>query len=257
MLILTIITIHLNDFDGLLRTCQSLGTMLSTENVEWIVIDGGSTAQSKEHCCARDLAMACATRYVSERDDGIYDAMNKGTQLANGTYVLYLNAGDELHSEFSYQKLTTATQTADASMIWGRADVRDRNETIYPRKTRHPAWLRFGTAVCHQAVFFKRSVIGSHPYDTNLAIAADYDLICRIYTGGNQIIILDIPVCIFDLVGKSGLDKRLTLREESRVRQKYFSIPDIFNVVITEFKYVVWQVGTLIPSFRRAWSRIF
>ena len=120
-----------------------------------------------------------------------------------------------------------------------------------------PPWLRYGTAVRHQAVFFNRSALGSTPYNTELSIAADYDLVCRLYTGEDRITMLDMPVCIFDLVGKSGVDKRLTLREESVVRQKHFSIPGFISSAVSGFKYVIWQAGTLIPSFRRAWSRIF
>lgn len=257
MSILTIITIHLNDFDGLFKTHNSLKTKLAADKVEWIVIDGGSKAPSIEQRPTLSLVKASADNYVSEPDDGIYDAMNKGTLLATGEYVLYLNAGDELHPEFSCEQLSVALQTHGAGMIWGKADVRDRNQKIYSRKTRNPGWLRYGTAVCHQAVFFKRSLLGSSPYDTRLSIAADYNLICRLYTAGESVKMLAMPVCVFDLVGKSGADKWLTLSEESDVRQKYFSVPNFFNVLITRFKLIIWQTGTLIPSFRRAWSRFF
>ena len=115
MPILTVITVHLDDFDGLLRTCQSLRTTLSTKNVEWIVIDGGSVTHSKEQNLASDLAKSCATHYLSEPDDGIYDAMNKGTQLASGAYVLYLNAGDELHPKFSSINFTSQLEGVTAA----------------------------------------------------------------------------------------------------------------------------------------------
>jgi len=66
-----------------------------------------------------------------------------------------------------------------------------------------------------------------------------------------------MPVCVFDLVGESGADKRLTLREESEVRRKHFPMIGFFNVIITNFKLIIWNLGTLMPSFRRAWSRLF
>lgn len=257
MSILTIITIHLDDFDGLFKTYKSLKTKLVKDKVEWIVIDGGSKAPSDEQRPTLGLVQASANSYISEPDNGIYDAMNKGTQLATGEYVLYLNAGDELHPGFSYDTLGAAMLNLGAGMLWCRADVRDRTEKVYSRKTRHPAWLRYGTAICHQAVLFKRSLLGSSPYDTELSVAGDYDLICRLYTSGERIELLNTPVCIFDLVGKSGMNKRLTLHEESEVRQKYFSIPGFASRMILEFKYVVWQTGTFLPSFRRAWSKLF
>ena len=257
MSILTIITVHLNDFEGLSGTCESIRSKLSGSDVEWIVIDGGSNAHSMEDRESLDMVRAYAGQYVSEPDNGIYDAMNKGTRLAKGEYVLYLNAGDKLHPDFSFDAFAETVTGLDASMLWCRADVRDRTGKVYPRKTRRPAWLRYGTAVCHQAVFFRSSVLGSNPYETKFSVAGDYDLICRLYTSGERIELLDIPVCIFDLIGKSGTNKRLTLGEESVVRQKYFSIPGFVSRMIMEFKYLVWQTGTLLPSFRRAWSRFF
>jgi putative colanic acid biosynthesis glycosyltransferase len=255
--ILTIITVHLNDFEGLSRTYESIRSRLSTSDVEWIVIDGGSNIQSTEQRESLSLAQNYANHFVSEPDNGIYDAMNKGTRLAISEYVLYLNAGDKLHPDFSFETFAEAISGLDASMLWCRADVRDRTGKVYPRKTRQPVWLRYGTAVCHQAVFFRRPALGFNPYEMKYSVAGDYDLICRLYTSGARIELLDIPVCIFDLIGKSGTDKRLTLTEESEIRQQYFPIPEFVNRAILEFKYLVWQTGTFLPSFRRAWSRFF
>lgn len=253
---LSIITIHLNDFTGLENTLRSLQTLLRDKSVEWIVIDGGSSVH-KDKNESLVLAESLAVHFISEPDDGIYHALNKGTNLATGEYVLYLNAGDELHPEFQYERVVRDFFTEKSTMIWGRYDVRDKNSSVYSRKTRKPAWLRYGTAVCHQAVFFNLSRLGCNPYNTNLKIAADYDLVCRLYSAGETITLLDMPVCIFNLVGKSGLNKRLTLGEESAVRRKYFPTVGLFNGLISSFKLLIWQLGTLIPSFRQRWSRYF
>ncbi|MFC1701443.1 glycosyltransferase [Pseudomonadota bacterium] len=253
---LSIITIHLNNFTGLEKTLESLRPVLGIKQVEWIVVDGGSDLENDKRETLTH-ARSLAAHFISKPDNGIYDAMNKGTQLATGEFVLYMNAGDGLHPDFQYEKLVATPFTNEEAMIWGRYDVRDSNESVYSRRTRHPGWLRYGTAVCHQAVFFKRSVLGSTPYNTDLSIAADYDLICRLYTHGEKINMLNMPVCIFDLVGESGKDKRLTLREESIIRRTYFPITSIFNGLIFSFKLLLWHLGTLMPSFRRAWSRYF
>ena len=128
---LSIITIHLNDFPGFERTLKSLGPVLGNAHVEWIVIDGGSNL-AKDKTGSFMLVRSLAAHFISEPDDGIYDAMNKGTQLASGGYVVYLNSGDELHPDFQFNKLAGALDDGAAGMIWGRYDVRDHNETVYP-----------------------------------------------------------------------------------------------------------------------------
>lgn len=253
---LSIVTIHLNDFAALERTLKSLELVRNTIPLEWIVVDGGSELRDTTKGII-ELVKARADQFTSEPDEGIYHAMNKGTALANGDYILYLNAGDELHPSFSWAILQESIHRSEADMIWGRADVRDRTGRMYPRKTRQPLWLTYGMAVSHQAIFFKRSALDPNPYDVSLQIAADYELICKLYNAEARIQLVDLQVCIFDLVGKSSVNKRLTLGEESFVRGKYFKVPELANQLIVEFKNLIWRLGTFSPTFRRIWSRFF
>jgi putative colanic acid biosynthesis glycosyltransferase len=253
---LSIVTIHLNDISGLERTLHSLKPVLGSSQCEWLVIDGGSNASSVG---GRTLSRceALAEHFVSEPDDGIYDAMNKGIRLASGDYVLFLNAGDELHPEFSMALLQEALDNKNTTMAWGRVSVRDRVGKEYDRKSRSPGWLRYGMAVSHQAVFFNRLQLGKDPYDTDLEIAADYDLICRLYKRERRVERLDMPVCIYDLVGRSSANRRATLDEESSVRRHHFRIGRFIDWCIVQFKGFIWGLGTLVPAFRRTWSKFF
>jgi len=174
---LTIITIHLNDFDGLLRTIQSLGPVLSRDNVEWVVVDGGSKRRDGD---VVEQAESHANKFISETDKGVYDAMNKGTCFASGDYVLYLNAGDELHPEFDIDKFFLLADTTHAEMIWGQCMECYENGKTIQIKTRSVSWAWYCMPVCHPATFFRRDSIGDHPYDAWFRIAGDYDLICHL-----------------------------------------------------------------------------
>lgn len=255
--VLSIITVHLNDFEGLFKTFKSLDSFGFKKGFEWIVIDGKSFSDSKEKTDYLELIQNEASVFISEPDRGIYDAMNKGTNLANGKYILYLNAGDKLHPNFPMHSVIKYLNTSESTMIWGTADVQDRTGAIYARKTRSPGWLYYGTAVFHQAIFFRRSAIGNQPYDLGFDIAADYDLVCGLYKADHAIELVSWQICIFDLLGKSGENKRLTLQEEAIVRQKHFKVPSFLNRSIMWFKYLLWHFGTLAPSFRKAWSHFF
>ncbi|EKD4816644.1 glycosyltransferase, partial [Escherichia albertii] len=89
--IITIITINYNNAEGLAKTIASIDKQTNKE-FEYLIIDGGSDDNSVEH--AKKSVMC--SRIISEKDNGIYDAMNKGAYLAKGEYIIFINSGDEL-----------------------------------------------------------------------------------------------------------------------------------------------------------------
>lgn len=90
---LSIVTIVLNDLEGLKRTIQSVNSLNFTD-YEYIVIDGGSDNESIEFIKNEPII----SKWVSEKDNGIYDAMNKGIRMSSGNYIHLLNAGDAYYS---------------------------------------------------------------------------------------------------------------------------------------------------------------
>jgi glycosyltransferase involved in cell wall biosynthesis len=94
--LISIITIHYNHGVGLKRTVDSILAQTKRQEIEWIVIDGGSTDGSVDYLKGLGNQIDIL---VSEKDAGIYDAMNKGLHLSNGEYVWFVNAGDALHDE--------------------------------------------------------------------------------------------------------------------------------------------------------------
>lgn len=95
MLKLSIITINLNNVEGLRKTMKSVVSQ-TFKNMEWIVIDGGSTDGSKELI---EKNSSYITHWISEKDNGIYNALNKGIGFAKGDYLLFLNSGDYLSED--------------------------------------------------------------------------------------------------------------------------------------------------------------
>ena len=89
---LSIITVNLNNMEGLQKTCDSIISQ-TFKNFEWIVIDGGSADGSKELI---EEYGSNISYWVSEPDKGIYNAMNKGIKVAKGEYLYFLNSGDYL-----------------------------------------------------------------------------------------------------------------------------------------------------------------
>ena len=252
---ISIVTVHLDDFDGLQRTYRSIQALGLLDQVEWIVVDGGSSPDSAAAEAILLDAQSCATHYQSELDRGIYDAMNKGTGMASGDYLLYLNAGDQLHPDFDLQRLHEVLGFELPEMLWGQCFDQDRKNNIYPRKTRRPAWLRFGMPVSHQAILFARESLATEPYDLDFSIGADYDLLCRKFRQGARIVRYRIPICVYDLVGQSSADKLKTLLEESQIRRKNFNTPGYLDQSILYAKLFIWNFHSKFPMFRRIGRR--
>jgi len=202
---------------------KSLDPVQGRPDVEWIVIDGSNEEWASHGGLIRQV-ISRAAHVVSEPDEGIYDAMNKGTKLASGAYVLYLNAGDELHPGFSPGRLNRLVNENLPDMVWGRCLERYENGATIRVKTRSPAWAWYGMPAYHPAIFFRRNVLGDNPYDTSFRIAADYDLVCRLLNDGARALKLDSVVSIFHRGGLSLGKGDLTRSEENQVRMKYFRV---------------------------------
>ena len=250
---LSIITIHLDDFAGLGRTFASLRLLNDRDVFEWVVIDGGSTALD-ENRELFELVGEFSDCFVSEPDQGIYDAMNKGTRLAKGDYVLYLNAGDELYTHFDPGDLKELLGESRPEMIWGRCQERYKSGALVQVKTRSPAWTWYGMAAYHPAIFFRRDLLGQAPYDTAYKIAADYDLVCRLIGAGAQVIMLKAVVSIFHHGGLSDTQGDATREEENRIRLKYFNIPVFAGNLIKGIKGLNARISR-VAWFRRLWRR--
>ena len=171
---LTIITINFNDADALAATIDSV-VKQTWQNFEYIIIDGGSTDKSVETIKQHQDRI---TYWVSEPDNGIYQAMNKGIAEATGEYLLMLNAGDLLCNESVLsQVFFTDAHKEDllAGDVYRALDGKIFSESRFPDNLSFN-FLRKGT-LSHQATFIKRSLhetVGM--YDENLRYASDWKL---------------------------------------------------------------------------------
>ena len=181
---LTLITVNYNNALGLSRTLKSVIDQCLDEVLEHIIIDGGSTDESSE-ILENYYKNNPNVRFVSEADNGIYDAMNKGIELATQDYVCFLNSGDILNDESCLQRVCSKIkQDVTIDVLYG--DLVFFNET--GRITRNwisgnfSSWKLFlGWMPPHPMTIIKRKVlIASNGFSTKFQIAADYDLLLRI-----------------------------------------------------------------------------
>ncbi|RXK57429.1 glycosyltransferase [Lacibacter luteus] len=170
---LSIITVNYNNREGLAKTIASVGGQLY-KDYEYIVIDGGSTDGSRELLEENKHLIGYA---VSEKDCGIYHAMNKGIARARGTYIQFLNAGDVYNSKDSLQVFFKANPVAE--IVYA-----DYTDAATGELYRMPETLSFRffyrQSLNHQATLIQRSLFERFElYNENSPIIADWEFFIR------------------------------------------------------------------------------
>ncbi|WP_236579115.1 glycosyltransferase family 2 protein [Hydrogenimonas urashimensis] len=171
---ITIVTVVYNALEELKKTVQSVASQ-TYPHLEYIVVDGGSTDGTIEFLKSSEKVVS---RWISRPDRGIYDAMNRGAELADGDYIQFLNAGDTLYSETVLSEVAQKLKENPAKVLFGRAltGSEERISWLYP-SVEAPAiteWLKSHDPN-HQAIFFPKSFYKKHQYDLKYKITADLD----------------------------------------------------------------------------------
>lgn len=167
---ISIITINFNNRDGLKKTIESVVNQ-TYNNIQYVVVDGGSIDGSvdviKEYADKIDY-------WVSEPDKGIYNAMNKGIDVAKGDYCLFLNSGDYLHSDATIENVVETKLCDD--VIMGLVKYVPSGRIGYTSIKTPITLLDFykGAPVPHPATFIRKEILLQHCYDENLKIVSDW-----------------------------------------------------------------------------------
>lgn len=167
---LTIITINYNNREGLIRTLQSVAAQ-DCRDFEHVIVDGASTDGSaqiiKEYAEGKGNVV-----WVSEPDSGIYNAMNKGTRMATGEYLLFLNSGDDLYSSHVVQDFNKTK--VNCELVQGYLSVPERKKITHTGNGNSITFVDFFTkSLPHPATFIKRELQLNSLYDETYKIVAD------------------------------------------------------------------------------------
>lgn len=187
MLKVSIITVAYNAARTLRDTMLSV-LRQTYANIEYIVVDGGSTDGTMDIVRSLETDFGGRLRYVSEPDGGIYDAMNKGIRMATGDVVGLLNSDDYFTSDDVVERLAAAFDDHTDAVYGDVHYIRDGHPEecvrYYSSKRFRPLWLRFGFMPAHPSFYARRSVYDrAGGYKRNYAIGADYEMMVRLFYG--------------------------------------------------------------------------
>lgn len=209
---LTIVTVTFNNIAGLKRTLTSVAK-LDQKNLEHVVIDGGSTDGSQEYL--KDYSIH-PIRFISQTDQGIYDAMNKGISMSKGIWINFMNAGDVFHDDFSLASI--ANQNHD--LLYGSAEV-NYNDGF--KRKMQPASLDSlwkGMSFSHQSVFVKRELMAKYPFNLTYRYCADFDFIFALFTKGHSFVDLNLLICSIEAGGISDAKRFKATKEVFAINKK-------------------------------------
>ena len=220
---LSIITINLNNASGLRKTIESVVSQ-SSRDFEYIVIDGGSTDGSIEVIKEFETRI---TYWISEPDNGIYHAMNKGIRAAQGEYCQFLNSGDWLVNELVVEKILNVIPDCDifiGNVITTRPDGKIR----VGKALREVSFMTFyRSTLPHSSAYIRRSLYDKYGlYDESLLIVGDwkwYLVVAGLHDA--NIVFTDIAVSFFDSNGISNRDKLLANAERRKVLKELIPSP--------------------------------
>jgi len=214
---ISIITINYNNAGGLESTIRSV---IGQKNIdyEYIIIDGGSTDGSagviQKHKANIDY-------WISEKDRGIYHAMNKGVAQAHGEYCIFLNSGDTFYDECVLERLANNNVVED--IVVGKI-LSDKGHAIFnpPQRPISLYYLYSGT-VPHQSSFIKTDLLRRYPYDENLKIVSDWKFFVQAIVLHNcSVRYIDEIIARFDTNGVSTTNPDKMWKEKELVLAELF-----------------------------------
>jgi len=235
--VISIITVTYNACPYLEKTVESVVTQTCRE-IEYIIIDGKSTDETidiiKKH--SENISF-----WISEKDNGLYDAMNKGINTATGRYVWFLNAGDILPNKNIACDITEIIKKNNyPDILFGETNlINEQGYVFSTRRLKAPRELnwksfRMGMLVSHQAFLAKRSIIPL--YDLKYRFSSDFDWCIRCMKKAESVINSNLTLVNYQYEGLTTSNRKASLKERYEIMCKYY------GVIPTQIRHIWFAV---------------
>tara|TARA_R110002020_G_scaffold417571_1_gene626726 strand:- start:29960 stop:30721 length:762 start_codon:yes stop_codon:yes gene_type:complete len=242
---ISIITIVYNNRETI-ESCIKSVREQTYSNVEHIIIDGGSTDGTQNEIDAYKSGLGY---YISEKDNGLYAALNKGIRKANGSIIGILHSDDMFYESITLEKVVEAFQRTNADLIYGKGIFVDKLNInkirrVYSTKNFKRSSLQYGWIPLHTTIFVKSKVFEKYGfYKETFSIASDYEISLRWFTNNSiQKYFLDEWLVKMRLGGKSTtlkLQKAKSLEDLKII--KYYNLGGVFTLIC--------KIGRKVPQY--------
>jgi glycosyltransferase involved in cell wall biosynthesis len=217
---ISIITINYNNVEGLRKTVASVLPQIHLLN-EYIIVDGGSTDGSAEFL--QELNHT-SIQWVSEKDNGIYHAMNKGWRKSTSEFCLFLNSGDYLLHDRVIEQVKDVISKSSADIYFGDVGSETNGKFFIQKFVEYPTlYFLYYFYLPHPTSFISRKLLEEFEgYDESYSIIADKVFFIKAVLSSKSFHILNFPVTFFGAGGISSQGLPLHKEEQERIIQKEF-----------------------------------
>lgn len=255
----SIITVVYNGAKTIEQTIKSVLEQTYT-NIEYIVIDGGSDDGTQQIVEKYRDSIAC---FISEADDGIYDAMNKGIQLAAGDIIGFINS-DDWYARDAVENAVSCFMLEEAEIVYGKVVnvYPGGEERTAPKEPLEALWYEM--AVPHPTVFIKKDVYERFGvFCPRYRLGADYDLLLRLYSQHVKFGYVDRIIAYFRMGGLSTQGFIDTVEEHKNIAMEYIDFcpykEEIMEKLEDHYKWshfsAIIRTGTVLPELLRSYFR--
>ena len=250
MPLISVITINYNNAEGLEKTISSVVNQ-SFQDFEFLIIDGCSIDKSIDIV----KQTSRVNYWVSEKDNGIYDAQNKGIKQAKGDYLLFLNSGDTLFNNDVFQSLSKFFNENKYGIIYGNTNLINENKSnqvLCPPEKLDLNYL-FRHNINHQSCFIKRKLFDKYGmYDKKYKICADFDFFFKVFVDSPMSYFYsNCTICNYEVGGLSSNkdNYELVVSEKQSILKNYLPA-NVYNANYKSYR-------SEIPLKYRIFSEIY
>ncbi|MDR2691579.1 MAG: glycosyltransferase [Dysgonamonadaceae bacterium] len=237
--LITVVTVNYNNLEALEKTIQNVIAQ-TYRPIEYIVIDGASTDGSVDIIKKYESKI---TDWFSEKDAGIYNAMNKGIERANGEWICFLNCGDVFVDNQTVQRIVDHLQSSDADIVYGNIFVEQQDGTMKERIAREPCNIH-RMHFCHQSAFVKTVLLRNYLFDESHKMSADLKFFKQCHYDKRKFVHVNFPIVIYDTSGISNVQRQKGLRDNIAVIKEIDKGLDKYLFLFRLYFVIYWRMIT-------------
>lgn len=238
--LVSIVTVVYNGINHLEKTIISVINQ-TYKNLEYIIIDGESTDGTIEIIKKYEKKISF---WISEKDSGIYNAMNKGIKSAKGEFLCFMNSADTFYNASVVEDIFLNKDYSKADIIFGSTYIY-KNNKLYEKKPKKLKTIINGRMIfVHQSSFVRTEVLNQNLFNEEYKVNADYDLFLGLYLRKYHFLSINHPVSIYDNNGFSQHAGFQGLKEKLAI-QKSYKIPR-WSIYLLFIRYFIAKYFKMI-----------